>query len=188
MLATQCHCRTSTESGVDLDPRTATSGTEQEPPEVSDYLRLHPLYRMYYCDYCHCLRCPSCVQEEIVSFYCPNCLFEVPSASVKAEKNRCARNCFECPICSNTLNVVSVVDPAASSATSAIATASPPATPILSSATMASSRLAGATPGSPQPLAAAALPAGGIHYLSCGVCRWDSLEIGLKFDRPTGLA
>ncbi|KAI9345564.1 dynactin p62 family-domain-containing protein [Obelidium mucronatum] len=31
-------------------------------------------------------------------------------------------------------------------------------------------------------------PSGGIHYLSCGVCRWDSLEIGLKFDRPTGLA
>lgn len=26
------------------------------------------------------------------------------------------------------------------------------------------------------------------HYLSCGVCRWDSLEIGVKFDRPTGIA
>ncbi|KAJ3011539.1 UNVERIFIED_CONTAM: hypothetical protein HDU68_001633 [Siphonaria sp. JEL0065] len=32
------------------------------------------------------------------------------------------------------------------------------------------------------------VPAGGIHYLSCGVCRWNSLEIDLKFDRPTGLA
>ncbi|KAJ3215073.1 hypothetical protein HDU67_000853 [Dinochytrium kinnereticum] len=28
----------------------------------------------------------------------------------------------------------------------------------------------------------------GIHYLSCSVCRWSSLEIGLKFERPTGLA
>ncbi|KAJ3037803.1 hypothetical protein HDV00_001304 [Rhizophlyctis rosea] len=27
-----------------------------------------------------------------------------------------------------------------------------------------------------------------IHFLVCGVCRWDSLEIGLKFERPTGLA
>ncbi|TPX68450.1 hypothetical protein CcCBS67573_g07176 [Chytriomyces confervae] len=31
-------------------------------------------------------------------------------------------------------------------------------------------------------------PADAKHYLSCGVCRWDSLEIGLQFDRPTGLA
>ncbi|KAJ3347806.1 hypothetical protein HDU83_001809 [Entophlyctis luteolus] len=27
-----------------------------------------------------------------------------------------------------------------------------------------------------------------VHYLACGVCRWESLEVGLKFDRPTGLA
>ncbi|KAJ3153655.1 hypothetical protein HDU86_005153 [Geranomyces michiganensis] len=26
------------------------------------------------------------------------------------------------------------------------------------------------------------------HYLTCGACRWDSLEVGLQFERPTGLA
>ncbi|KAJ3056138.1 hypothetical protein HK097_007970 [Rhizophlyctis rosea] len=30
--------------------------------------------------------------------------------------------------------------------------------------------------------------AANIHFLTCVVCRWDSLEIGLKFERPTGLA
>lgn len=43
---------------------------------------------------------------DISSYYCPNCLFEVPGASVKAEKNRCARNCFECPCCQHTLSVL----------------------------------------------------------------------------------
>lgn len=42
-----------------------------------------------------------------VSYYCPNCLFEVPTSSCKSEKNRCARNCLECPNCESTLTVLS---------------------------------------------------------------------------------
>lgn len=38
---------------------------------------LYPLSRLYFCEDCHHIRCPSCVQDEIVSYYCPNCLFEV---------------------------------------------------------------------------------------------------------------
>ncbi|KAI8889768.1 hypothetical protein K501DRAFT_266554 [Backusella circina FSU 941] len=72
---------------------------------------LYPLSRLYFCEDCHQIRCPSCVQDEIVSYYCPNCLFEVPTASVKSEKNRCARNCFQCPICQNTLSVVAAQEP-----------------------------------------------------------------------------
>ncbi|KAI9340673.1 dynactin p62 family-domain-containing protein [Zopfochytrium polystomum] len=142
----QCHCRNSSGRGLGLSPIAVSDGADQDPPTEADYYLLHPIQRLYFCDHCNNLKCMHCVQEEIVCYYCPNCLFEVPSASVKAEKNRCARNCFECPICCNTLSVVSVVDQVTTPATS------------------------------------------GVHYLSCGVCRWSSLEIDLKFDRPTGLA
>ncbi|CAJ0758009.1 12234_t:CDS:2 [Entrophospora sp. SA101] len=77
--------------------------------------------KLYFCDDCHQIRCPRCVQEEIVCYYCPNCLFEVPTATV-----------------------------------------SPSATP--------------------------ALISGAPYYLSCGVCRWDSQEIGMTFEKATGLA
>lgn len=40
---------------------------------------LYPLSRLYFCEDCHEIRCPSCVQDEIISYYCPNCLFEVTS-------------------------------------------------------------------------------------------------------------
>nr|CAG8434249.1 15010_t:CDS:2 [Entrophospora candida] len=73
--------------------------------------------KLYFCDDCHQIRCPRCVQEEIVCYYCPNCLFEVPTASVKSERN-----------------------------------------------------------------------SGAPYYLSCGVCRWDSQEIGMTFEKATGLA
>lgn len=58
--------------------------------QASNYL--YPLSRLYFCEDCHQIRCPSCVQDEIVSYYCPNCLFEVPTASVKSEKNRYKMN------------------------------------------------------------------------------------------------
>ena len=35
------------------------------------------------------IRCNRCGSVEVNGYYCPNCLFEVPSASVRAEKNRC---------------------------------------------------------------------------------------------------
>ncbi|KAI8799926.1 dynactin p62 family-domain-containing protein [Cladochytrium replicatum] len=134
------------------------------PDQVRPTLNAHSIYRLYYCTDCHQLRCPVCVQEEIVVYYCPNCLFEVPTASVKSEKNRCARNCFECPICQHTLSVVSVQDPTWGGGRESPTTdrRSSPASPFGTTAN--------------------------VHYLSCGVCRWDSLEVGLKFERPTGLA
>ncbi|KAJ1531218.1 hypothetical protein HK096_007593 [Nowakowskiella sp. JEL0078] len=134
---------------------------DDPPPLNPDNLRLQPLPRLYYCEPCKQIRCPACVDDEIFSFYCPNCLFEVPTASVKGEKNRCGRNCFECPICCNTLSVVSVYDP---------------------NATSSSGR------DSPAFSRGSSAQTANVHYLSCGVCRWDSLEVGLKFDRPTGLA
>ena len=49
---------------------------------------LYPLSYLLYCEDCHQIRCPRCAFEEIVTFYCPSCLFEVPSSSIKGEGNR----------------------------------------------------------------------------------------------------
>ncbi|CAG8497472.1 6797_t:CDS:10 [Diversispora eburnea] len=114
-----------------------------------------PISKLYFCDDCHQIRCPRCVQEEIVCYYCPNCLFEVPTASVKSERNRCARNCFQCPICQNTLSVTASAE--------------------AQSVTTVPSSLSMMASGAP-------------FYLTCGVCRWDSQEIGMNFEKATGLA
>ncbi|CDR87097.1 related to dynactin subunit p62 [Sporisorium scitamineum] len=89
----------------------ATSSLGSPPPGLPAYspasrYAFHPLDTLYFCDECDQIRCNRCVTVDISSYYCPNCLFEVPGASVKAEKNRCARNCFECPCCQHTLSVV----------------------------------------------------------------------------------
>ncbi|KAG0264488.1 hypothetical protein BG011_006652 [Mortierella polycephala] len=110
----------------------------------------HSLSRLYFCDSCDEIRCPKCTQDEIVCYYCPNCLFDVPTASVKSEKHKCSRNCFECPICQNTLSVVSE-DPDAAMFT-------------------------------------AGTPAAGQYHLYCNMCQWNSHEIGMVFEKPTGLA
>ncbi|KAF9563171.1 hypothetical protein EC968_004979 [Mortierella alpina] len=116
----------------------------------SDSHGSQPLSRLYLCDSCDEIRCPKCTQDEIVCYYCPNCLFDVPTASVKSEKHKCSRNCFECPICQNTLSVVSE-DPDAA-------------------------------------MFQAGAPPSGQYHLSCNMCHWNSQEIGMTFEKPTGLA
>ncbi|KDE05576.1 hypothetical protein MVLG_04071 [Microbotryum lychnidis-dioicae p1A1 Lamole] len=66
----------------------------------------HELSSLLFCEECDAIRCSTCVAFEIACWYCPTCLFEVPSASVRGEKNRCARNCFQCPQCSHSLSAV----------------------------------------------------------------------------------
>jgi len=142
------------------------------PPNTpSSSYCFHPLYDLFFCEECDAIRCNRCVSVEVSGYYCPNCLFEVPSASVRAEKNRCvsksllpyrqsslpcrcARNCFMCPNCRNTLSVVP---------------SDPPDTddgriPNLS------------TVGEPP------------FFLYCSYCRWDSAEVDITFEKPTGLA
>ncbi|SCV67629.1 BQ2448_5240 [Microbotryum intermedium] len=75
-----------------------------EPP-LSTF-KHHELSSLLFCEECDAIRCSTCVAFEIACWYCPTCLFEVPSASVRGEKNRCARNCFQCPQCSHSLSVV----------------------------------------------------------------------------------
>lgn len=49
---------------------------------------LYPLENLLFCDECNAIRCPKCWLEEMMFWYCPNCLFEVPSSGVKSDGNR----------------------------------------------------------------------------------------------------
>ncbi|KAL5116425.1 hypothetical protein ACEQ8H_005661 [Pleosporales sp. CAS-2024a] len=78
---------------------------------------LYPLEHLMYCEDCQQIRCPRCVIEETLNWYCPSCLFEVPSSVVKSDGNRCTRNCFNCPVCVSPLTVNSIENPEAPTAT-----------------------------------------------------------------------
>src|ERR1700761_9320191 len=49
---------------------------------------LYPLEHLLYCDECDAIRCPRCWTEETLYWYCPSCLFEVPSSAVRSDGNR----------------------------------------------------------------------------------------------------
>ncbi|KAI1771313.1 hypothetical protein F4818DRAFT_210193 [Hypoxylon cercidicola] len=112
----QCPCQEPTSQNRPADD--APSPTSQDQPDDDDHTfdpraprsnySLYPLEYLLYCDVCHQIRCPRCVAEELVTVYCPNCLFEVGSSSLKTEGNRCTRSCFQCPICIGPLAVQSL--------------------------------------------------------------------------------
>ncbi|KAF2210772.1 hypothetical protein CERZMDRAFT_69025 [Cercospora zeae-maydis SCOH1-5] len=102
---------------------------------------LYPLEQLLYCDECNAPRCLRCSSEEMMCWYCPNCMFEVPSSGVKADGNRCARQCYDCPVCHANL-AVTVAD--------------------------ASSKQLSES-----------------YFLLCQYCHWSSLDIGLRFNKPT---
>lgn len=90
-----CACSTKKEKDVTTAPVETTPALTQTAEsaasvtgrhllssQASNYL--YPLSRLYFCEDCHQIRCPSCVQDEIVSYYCPNCLFEVSYRKKKA--------------------------------------------------------------------------------------------------------
>jgi len=59
------------------------------PPNLpSSSYSYHEIHDLYFCEECDSIRCNRCVSVEVSGYYCPNCLFEVPSASVRGEKNR----------------------------------------------------------------------------------------------------
>ncbi|KAF7164076.1 hypothetical protein CNMCM5623_008795 [Aspergillus felis] len=117
-----------------FDPRAPRSNFSLYPPE-----------QLLYCEDCHQIKCPRCITEEIVCWYCPNCLFETPSSMVRSEGNRCARNCFNCPICTAPLAVNTLENVTGSEGQQ------------------------------------------GPWVLSCAYCMWSSLDIGIKFDKPTNI-
>ncbi|KAI9508748.1 dynactin p62 family-domain-containing protein [Russula earlei] len=137
-------------------PCLSTDPAPPPPNTPSSSYRFHPLHELFFCEECDAVRCNRCVSVEVSGYHCPNCLFEVPSASVRAEKNRCARNCFMCPNCRNTLSVVPSDPPDADDGRASVANLSPVGEPPF--------------------------------FLYCNYCRWDSAEVDMTFEKPTGLA
>ncbi|OAX84379.1 hypothetical protein ACJ72_01252 [Emergomyces africanus] len=144
-------------SGQPQDSDTDDEERTFDPRSPRANYSLYPPEHLLYCEDCHQIKCPRCITEEIVCWYCPNCLFETPSSMVRSEGNRCelletkkpnnvrcARNCFNCPICTSPLSVTTL----------------------------------GSTDNGSQ---------NGPWILSCGYCMWTTLDIGIKFDKPTNI-
>jgi dynactin-4 len=93
----QCPCSDASSQSGELGPASASdagSNPEEDDDRTFDprapqsNYSLYPLEYLLYCEDCHQIRCPRCVAEEIVTYYCPSCLFEVPSSNLKSEGNR----------------------------------------------------------------------------------------------------
>jgi dynactin-4 len=59
-----------------------------DPRNPRSNYALYPLEHLLYCEDCRQIRCPRCVLEETLNWFCPSCLFEVPSSMIKSEGNR----------------------------------------------------------------------------------------------------
>jgi dynactin-4 len=81
-------------------PNLGEGDTSPDPESIQDEERtfdpraprsnysLYPLEHLLFCEDCQQIRCPKCVNEEVVIYFCPNCLFEVPSSNLRSEGNR----------------------------------------------------------------------------------------------------
>ncbi|ANB15999.1 hypothetical protein AWJ20_3649 [Sugiyamaella lignohabitans] len=64
---------------------------------------LHKLEYLYFCDHCKSTKCKQCVTQEVISRFCPSCLYEVTESSARASSNKCLRNCLQCPECGSSV-------------------------------------------------------------------------------------
>lgn len=129
--------RNSRDVSLDGDEEEETAFDSRNPRSA---FSLFPPEHLFYCEECQDINCPRCVIEEIICWYCPHCLFETPSSMVRSEGNRCARNCFSCPICTSQMITSSIGDAKE-----------------------------------------------GPWILNCNYCMWATLDIGIKFDKPTNI-
>ncbi|KAF4469210.1 hypothetical protein FALBO_3908 [Fusarium albosuccineum] len=152
----QCPCSDISPPELPESPQTQDSSDSDErtfdPRAPRSNYSLYPLEYLLYCEDCQQIRCPRCVNEEVVTYYCPNCLFEVPSSNLRSEGNRCTRSCYQCPVCIGPLQVMALA------------------------------------PTDPTHLGAENTSHGhGPYALFCQYCNWSSTEIGIDFDRPSGI-
>lgn len=94
--------RTSREVNIDDILEHEDSTFDPKSPRAA--FSLFPPEHLLYCEDCQDLKCHRCTIEEIVCTYCPQCLFDAVPSSIKADGNRCSRNCYMCPICHSQLN------------------------------------------------------------------------------------
>ena len=74
-----------------------------DAPSQYSYFSLDELY---FCEECDQIKCKRCTTAEVSAYYCPACLYDVQAANVKADRMRCMRSCYVCPICETTMQVV----------------------------------------------------------------------------------
>lgn len=96
----QCPCASSSrhdriahssaEASTDSDSDSDDGYAEEDfdPKGVRANYSLYPLDHLFYCEICAQIRCQRCLVDEVVTWFCPNCLFEVPGGTVKGEGNR----------------------------------------------------------------------------------------------------
>jgi dynactin-4 len=96
----QCPCTRDTHHDGDREERQddedSVGSSEERAGEDDDFdphnpranYSLYPIDHLLYCEICAQIRCQRCLVDEIVTWFCPNCLFEVPSSTVKSEGNR----------------------------------------------------------------------------------------------------
>jgi dynactin-4 len=105
-------CPCSTSNGLASSKRASQLEPQDEdtfnPHDARAAYALYPLDNLLFCDECSQIRCQKCVNDEIITWFCPSCLFDVPSGQVRGENNRCARNCYNCPSCTSPLHVTQV--------------------------------------------------------------------------------
>ncbi|KXT04437.1 hypothetical protein AC578_3620 [Pseudocercospora eumusae] len=120
------------------------------PHEPRANYSLYPIDELLFCDECNETRCQKCWGEEMMYYYCPSCMFEVASSGVKGDGNRCARHCYDCPVCKANLNIT-----------------------VLSRQPDKHLKPTDASKDN------------GEYILMCQYCDWSTLEIGVKFSKPT---
>lgn len=80
--------RQAEEGSIDSGEDTAEEEADFDPRSPRANYSLYPIENLLYCEICTQIRCQRCIMDEIVTWFCPNCLFEVPSSTVKSEGNR----------------------------------------------------------------------------------------------------
>ena len=74
--------------------KSSEAGQDDEEQETFDpksrraNFSLYPMEHLLYCDDCNQIRCPRCTIEDVLCFYCPSCLFEVPSGVIQSDGSR----------------------------------------------------------------------------------------------------
>ena len=86
-----CPCN-DVSTAISTSAKTQDDEEEQErtfdPKSRRANFSLYPLEHLLYCEDCQQIRCPRCTAEEIVCWYCPSCLFEMPLSVLKSEGPR----------------------------------------------------------------------------------------------------